>query len=121
MTYYARDDVNRLARGKSDDDAHRPRRIRLQRLALLVPQLRAFHHSTNIGSGIDSINELEVGEDLPRCEPLDFLLGASGNELLSLGLLTRVEIGHVLSDRGEHRRLTTQTSIPGSCRLEVGS
>jgi len=27
LTYYARDDVNRLARGKSDDDAHRPRRI----------------------------------------------------------------------------------------------
>jgi hypothetical protein len=39
-----------------------------------VPPLRAFHHSTNIGSGIDPINELEVGEDLPRCEPFDFLL-----------------------------------------------
>src|SRR5215831_10074718 len=25
-------------------------------------------------SGIDPINELEVGEDLPRCEPFDFLL-----------------------------------------------
>src|SRR5262249_48081438 len=41
---------------------------------LLVLPLRAFHHSTNIGSGIDPINELEVGEDLPRCEPFDFLL-----------------------------------------------
>src|SRR5262249_22981254 len=30
LTYYARDDVNRLARGKSDDDAHRPRRIGLR-------------------------------------------------------------------------------------------
>jgi hypothetical protein len=39
-----------------------------------VPPLRAFHHSTNIGSGIDPINELEIGEDLPRCEPFDFLL-----------------------------------------------
>jgi hypothetical protein len=29
LTYYARDDVNRLARGKSDDHAHRPRRIGL--------------------------------------------------------------------------------------------
>ena len=42
--------------------------------ALLVPPLRAFHHSTNIGFGIDPINELEVGEDLSRCEPFDFLL-----------------------------------------------
>src|SRR5438132_11582509 len=31
LTYYARDDVNRLARGKSDDNAHRPRRISLPR------------------------------------------------------------------------------------------
>jgi hypothetical protein len=30
LTYYARDDVNRLTRGKSDDDAHRPRRIGLR-------------------------------------------------------------------------------------------
>jgi hypothetical protein len=30
LTYYARDDVNRLAGGKSDDDAHRPRRIGLR-------------------------------------------------------------------------------------------
>src|SRR5262249_57704619 len=30
LTYYARDDVNRLARGKSDDNAHRPRRIALR-------------------------------------------------------------------------------------------
>src|SRR5262249_24856150 len=30
LTYYARDDVNRLARGKSDDDARRPRRISLR-------------------------------------------------------------------------------------------
>src|SRR5215510_11842745 len=30
LTYHARDDVNRLARGKSDDDAHRPRRIALR-------------------------------------------------------------------------------------------
>src|SRR5438132_7000461 len=30
LTYYARDDVNRLARGKSNDDAHRPRRIGLR-------------------------------------------------------------------------------------------
>jgi hypothetical protein len=43
------------------------------RAALLVLPLRALH-STNIGSGIDPINELEVGEDLPRCEPFDFLL-----------------------------------------------
>src|SRR5262249_58902658 len=34
------------------------------RAALLVLPLRAFHHSTNIGPGIDPINELEVGEDL---------------------------------------------------------
>jgi hypothetical protein len=39
LTYYARDDVNRLARGKSDDDAHRQRRIRLQRLATGRPYL----------------------------------------------------------------------------------
>ncbi len=31
LTYYARDDVNRLARGKSDDNAPRPRRISLRR------------------------------------------------------------------------------------------
>src|SRR5437870_5608548 len=30
LTYYARDDVNRMARGKSNDDAHRPRRIGLR-------------------------------------------------------------------------------------------
>src|SRR5215472_18919579 len=30
LTYHARDDVNRLARGKSDDDAHWPRRIALR-------------------------------------------------------------------------------------------
>src|SRR5262249_42791085 len=31
LTYYARDDVNRLARRKSNDDAPRPRRISLRR------------------------------------------------------------------------------------------
>jgi len=35
---------------------------------------RAFHHSTNIGSGIDFIDDLEVGENLPRRKLFDFLL-----------------------------------------------
>jgi hypothetical protein len=39
-----------------------------------VLSLRAFHHSTNIGSGIDLIDDLEVGEDLPRRKLFDFLL-----------------------------------------------
>ena len=44
------------------------------RAALLVLSLRAFHHSTNIGSGIDLIDDLEVGENLPRRKLFDFLL-----------------------------------------------
>jgi hypothetical protein len=35
---------------------------------------RAFHHSTNIGAGIDLIDDLEVGENLPRRKLFDFLL-----------------------------------------------
>src|SRR5262245_52281099 len=41
---------------------------------LAVPSLRAFHHSTNIGSRIDLIDDLEVGENLPRRKLFDFLL-----------------------------------------------
>jgi len=41
--------------------------------ALLVLSIRAFHHSTNIGSGIDLIDDLEVGENLPRRKSFDFL------------------------------------------------
>jgi hypothetical protein len=61
------------------------------RSALLVRPLRAFQHSTNIlvretqvhggllklaanGSGIDLIDDLEVGKDFLRCESFDFLL-----------------------------------------------
>jgi hypothetical protein len=40
--------------------------------ALLVLSLRAFHHSTNIRSGMD-IDDLEVGENLPRRKSFDFL------------------------------------------------
>src|SRR5215510_2717320 len=54
---------------------------------LLVLPLRAFHHSTNIGSGIDPINELEVGEDLPRCEPFDFLLAQAVEPIKKRALL----------------------------------
>jgi hypothetical protein len=39
-----------------------------------VPSLRAFHHSTNIGSRIDLIDDLEAGENLPRRKLFDFLL-----------------------------------------------
>src|SRR5262245_59111896 len=39
-----------------------------------VLSLRAFHHSTNIGSRIDLIDDLEVGENLPRRKLFDFLL-----------------------------------------------
>src|SRR5262249_18527734 len=44
------------------------------RAALPVLSLRAFHHSTNIGSRIDLIDDLEVGENLPRRKLFDFLL-----------------------------------------------
>src|SRR5215831_11039334 len=36
--------------------------------------LRAFHHLTNIGSRVDLIDDLEVGENLPRRKLFDFLL-----------------------------------------------
>jgi hypothetical protein len=36
--------------------------------------LLPFHHSTNIGSRIDLIDDLEVVENLPRRELFDFLL-----------------------------------------------
>src|SRR5215831_14104548 len=36
--------------------------------------LRAFHHSMNIGSRIGLIDDLEVGENLPRRKLFDFLL-----------------------------------------------
>jgi|SRR5262245_42265124 hypothetical protein len=39
-----------------------------------VLSLRAFHHSTKIGSRIDLIDDLEVGENLPRRKLFDFLL-----------------------------------------------
>jgi hypothetical protein len=42
--------------------------------ALLALSLRAFHYSKNIGSGIDLIDDLEVGENLPRRKLFDFLL-----------------------------------------------
>ena len=55
--------------------------------ALLVPPLRAFHHSMNIGSGIDPVIELEVGEGLPRCEPFDFLLAQAVGPIKKCTLL----------------------------------
>jgi hypothetical protein len=36
--------------------------------------IRAFHHSTHIGSRLDLIDNLEVGENLPRRKLFDFLL-----------------------------------------------
>jgi hypothetical protein len=39
-----------------------------------VLSLRALHHSTNIGSGIDLIDGPEVGENLPSRKLFDFLL-----------------------------------------------
>jgi hypothetical protein len=47
---------------------------RYRAAALLALSLRAFPHSTNIGSGIDLIDDLEVGENLPRRKLFDFLL-----------------------------------------------
>jgi hypothetical protein len=43
-------------------------------LPTIMLSLRAFHYSTNIGSGIDLIDDLEVGENLPRRKLFDFLL-----------------------------------------------
>jgi hypothetical protein len=47
---------------------------RYRAAALLALSLRAFHHSTNIGAGIDLIDDLEVGENLPRRKLFDFPL-----------------------------------------------
>src|SRR5262249_33679415 len=46
---------------------------RHQAATLLVLSLSAFHHSTNTSSGIDLIEDLEVGENLPRRKLFDFL------------------------------------------------
>src|SRR5262249_39096618 len=43
-------------------------------LPTIMLSLRAFHYSTNIGFGIDLIDDLEVGENLPRRKLFDFLL-----------------------------------------------
>jgi hypothetical protein len=47
---------------------------RYRAAALLALSLRAFHHSANIVFGIDLIDDLEVGENLPRRKLFDFLL-----------------------------------------------
>jgi hypothetical protein len=48
---------------------------RHQAATLLVLSLSVFHHSmTNTTSGIDLIEDLEVGENLPRRKLFDFLL-----------------------------------------------
>ena len=56
-----------------EDPFGRMNTARHQAATLLVLSLSAFHHSTNTDSGIDLIEDLEVGENLPRRKLFDFL------------------------------------------------
>jgi hypothetical protein len=54
-----------------------------------VLSFRAFHHCTNIGSGIDLIDDLEVGENLPRRKLFDFLLVQTVEPIMERPLVRR--------------------------------
>src|SRR5262249_31186057 len=74
LTYYARDDVNRLARGKSDDNAHRPRRIALRS--------RDARDSRENGGARCQMQKISAGE--VYVSPRPALLYHPGNEPASL-------------------------------------